>query len=137
MKKEGSSINRICKFLRKSSVLSLLVVSLLLMWNAYFDVVKEFFLRNLSENTISVLRMLLQYCFGTSSVTVTIQLLLSYSFIFIGISSCTMFVLRLVKFLLFASKYGELSTPVNHVSNGQVYRESRNDRFLSFSRLNL
>lgn len=137
MEKKGGFINRISKVLRKSLALSLPVVMLLLAWSANFDAVKSFLLKNLSENTINVLRLILEYCFGTSSVTVSIQLLLSYSFIFIGISSCTIFVLRLVKILLLAFKYGEISTPVEHIHSRSVYKESRSNTFLSFSRLNI
>lgn len=137
MKKKGGFINRINKVLRKSLLLSLPVVMILLIWTANFDAVKSFLLKKLSEETIGMLRLILEYCFGTSSVTVSIQLLFSYSFVFIGISSCTIFVLRLVKMLLLAFKYGETANLVTHINSGLVYRKSHSNTFLSFSRLTI
>lgn len=137
MEKKCCFINRINKFFRKNLVFSLSIVMILLAWSANFDVIKSFLLKNLSETTISVLRLILKYCFGTSSVTVSIQLLLSYSLVFIGISSCTIFVLRLVRIILLASKYGEISNPVKNVFSGSIYNESRSNTFLSFLRLNI
>lgn len=90
---------RISKALRKALCFVCPFFALLLAWRSNFEYVKNILLKILSEDTVHIIRLILQYSLGTQSVAMSLQILISYSFIFISISSCTIFVINMVRLL--------------------------------------
>ncbi len=136
---EKSNIfNRIYKTLRKMLYFAFPFFTFLVAWRSNFEYVKGVLLKVLSEDTVYIIRILLQYSLGTQSVAMSLQLLISYSFIFISISSCTLFVINIVRLVLViihkvgtindGKKYQPKSNKITHV-NTSVY--------LNFSKLNI
>lgn len=129
---------RISKTLRKMLYFAFPFFAILLAWKSNFDYVKNILLRVLSEDTVHIFRLILQYSLGTQSVAMSLQLLISYSFIFISVSSCTLFIVNMVRLMmLIVYREGVVEDKDNHERAGNTLTLENNRVYLTFSRLNI
>lgn len=135
---KSNFFERISKTLRKMLYFAFPFFAILLAWKSNFDYVKGVLLRILSEDTVQIVRLILQYTLGTQSVAMSLQILISYSFVFISISSCTLLAFNIVR-LLFVIVHKE------GIVNDNEKLEAVNSKsalvnpcvYLTFSKLNI
>lgn len=130
-------IDRMIKAFRTALCYVVPFFALLVIWFFNFDVVRRFLFKILSERTISFIRLVLQYLLGTESVAMSLQILLSYSFIFIGTFSFAVVLLKIARvFLSVSTLYTKTNTQKQNHSS-QSFEESFHQIFLVYSKLNI
>lgn len=111
--------------------------TLLIVWFFHFDFIKRVLFKLLSERTITFIRLVMQYVLGTQSVALSLQILLSYSLIFIGTFSFAVVLLEIARvFLSLSSFYTKTNTQKPNQSSSN-FEESFNQIFLVYSKLNI
>lgn len=136
-RKNSIIIDRMIQKFRTAIYCAAPIFALLTIWIFNFDIFRNFLFRVLSERTIGFIRLAMQYVLGTESVAVSLQILLSYSFIFLGTFSFAVILLKIARIFLSVSKlYSKSNTKLS--KNDRIsFEESFHQIFLFYSKLNI
>ncbi len=136
-RKNSSTIDRLIKLFRVFIAIGIVFLSCFLTMVKRFGELKTILTSVLSDKTIEIIRAIMQSVLGTNSVYIALQMLISYSFVFLSTISVAFLALSAFKFLLFAVKSFLFRLTENRSKEIFFTRRSLNSAYLFYSKLNI
>ena len=136
-KKNSATLDRLIKRFRILIVIGIVLFACFLCFFKRFSELRTFLNSILSNRTIEIIRVIMQYILGTNSVYIALQMLISYSFVFLGTVSIAFLALIAFKTLLFAFQLYSFRLTESRSKKIFFVRRSLDSAYLFYSRLNI